>query len=104
MFTSPGIKNADKQELDDITSTPTEDYSFFVNDFKILRTLTPLISKRVCSTTGGTLEELRSKKDNMFWAFWICFSYLQYDILTRTLARILIAYWQLDRDVLYQIK
>ncbi|XP_069798438.1 collagen alpha-1(VII) chain-like [Narcine bancroftii] len=52
-----GIKNADKQELDDITSTPTEDYSFFVNDFKILRTLSPLISKRVCSTTGGTLKE-----------------------------------------------
>ncbi|XP_032892887.1 collagen alpha-1(VII) chain isoform X3 [Amblyraja radiata] len=57
-----GIKNADKQELDDITSTPTEDYSFFVNDFKILRTLTPLISKRVCSTTGGTLEELRTSQ------------------------------------------
>ncbi|XP_051873525.1 collagen alpha-1(VII) chain [Pristis pectinata] len=52
-----GIKNADKQELDEITSTPTEDYSYFVNDFKILRTLSPLISKRVCSTTGGTLEE-----------------------------------------------
>ncbi|XP_043564554.1 collagen alpha-1(VII) chain-like [Chiloscyllium plagiosum] len=51
-----GIKNADKKELDDITSTPAKEYSFFVNDFKILRTLTPLISRRVCSITGGTLD------------------------------------------------
>ncbi|XP_067908450.1 collagen alpha-1(VII) chain-like [Heterodontus francisci] len=51
-----GIKNADKKELDDITSTPAKEYSFFVNDFKILRTLTPLISRRVCSITGGALD------------------------------------------------
>ncbi|XP_041047042.1 collagen alpha-1(VII) chain-like [Carcharodon carcharias] len=51
-----GIKNADKKELDDITSTPAKEYSFFVNDFKILRTLTPLISRRVCTITGGALD------------------------------------------------
>ncbi|XP_078066306.1 collagen alpha-1(VII) chain-like [Mustelus asterias] len=51
-----GIKNADKKELDDITSTPAKEYSFFVNDFKILRTLTPLVSRRVCSITGGALD------------------------------------------------
>ncbi|KAK1332718.1 hypothetical protein QTO34_007401 [Cnephaeus nilssonii] len=32
---------------------PTSDFFFFVNDFSILRTLLPLVSRRVCTTAGG---------------------------------------------------
>ncbi|XP_052577398.1 collagen alpha-1(VII) chain [Peromyscus californicus insignis] len=48
-----GIKNADPEELKRIASQPTSDFFFFVNDFSILRTLLPLISRRVCTTAGG---------------------------------------------------
>ncbi|XP_062977415.1 collagen alpha-1(VII) chain [Elgaria multicarinata webbii] len=51
-----GIKNADRKEIDRVASTPTEDYSFYVNDFKILSTLLPLMSRKVCSSTGGILQ------------------------------------------------
>ncbi|XP_056384102.1 collagen alpha-1(VII) chain [Hyla sarda] len=48
-----GIKNADSRELTRVASTPTDDYFFYVNDFKILGTLLPLVSRKVCITTGG---------------------------------------------------
>ncbi|XP_048190837.1 LOW QUALITY PROTEIN: collagen alpha-1(VII) chain [Perognathus longimembris pacificus] len=48
-----GIKNADQEELKQVASQPTNDFFFFVNDFSILRTLLPLISRRVCTTAGG---------------------------------------------------
>ncbi|MEJ1285828.1 collagen type VII alpha 1 [Cricetulus griseus] len=48
-----GIKNADPEELKRVASQPTSDFFFFVNDFSILRTLLPLISRRVCTTAGG---------------------------------------------------
>lgn len=48
-----GIKNADPEELKRIASQPTSDFFFFVNDFSILRTLLPLVSRRVCTTAGG---------------------------------------------------
>ncbi|XP_077132643.1 collagen alpha-1(VII) chain isoform X1 [Ranitomeya variabilis] len=48
-----GIKNADSRELTRVASTPTEDYFFYVTDFKILGTLLPLVSRKVCITTGG---------------------------------------------------
>ncbi|KAL8212551.1 UNVERIFIED_CONTAM: hypothetical protein K2H54_050547 [Gekko kuhli] len=51
-----GIKNADTKELTKVASTPTDDYFFFVADFKILRTLLPLMSRRVCASTGGILQ------------------------------------------------
>ncbi|XP_078241389.1 collagen alpha-1(VII) chain isoform X4 [Pogona vitticeps] len=51
-----GIKNADRKELDRVASTPTEDYSFYVTDFKILASLLPLVSRKVCATTGGILQ------------------------------------------------
>ncbi|XP_062825428.1 collagen alpha-1(VII) chain [Anolis carolinensis] len=51
-----GIKNADRKEIDRVASTPTEDYSFYVNDFKILATLLPLVSRKVCASTGGILQ------------------------------------------------
>lgn len=50
---SPGIKNADPEELRRVASQPTSDFFFFVNDFSILRTLLPLVSRRVCTTAGG---------------------------------------------------
>lgn len=48
-----GIKHADFEELKRVASQPSSDFSFFVNDFGILRTLLPLISRRVCTTAGG---------------------------------------------------
>lgn len=36
-----------------MASQPTSDFFFFVNDFSILRTLLPLVSRRVCTTAGG---------------------------------------------------
>lgn len=36
-----------------MASQPTNDFFFFVNDFSILRTLLPLVSRRVCTTAGG---------------------------------------------------
>ncbi|XP_013918283.1 PREDICTED: collagen alpha-1(VII) chain, partial [Thamnophis sirtalis] len=53
-----GIKNADRKELDRVASTPTEDYSFYVNDFKILASLLPLVSQKVCASTGGILQTI----------------------------------------------
>lgn len=50
---TPGIKNADPDELKRVASQPTSDFFFFVNDFSILRTLLPLVSRRVCTTAGG---------------------------------------------------
>ncbi|XP_021542616.1 collagen alpha-1(VII) chain [Neomonachus schauinslandi] len=48
-----GIKNADPEELKRVASQPSSDFFFFVNDFSILRTLLPLVSRRVCTTAGG---------------------------------------------------
>uniref|UniRef100_A0A8I4A3K6 Collagen alpha-1(VII) chain n=1 Tax=Callithrix jacchus TaxID=9483 RepID=A0A8I4A3K6_CALJA len=48
-----GIKNADPEELKRVASQPTNDFFFFVNDFSILRTLLPIVSRRVCTTAGG---------------------------------------------------
>lgn len=55
-----GIKNADPEELKRVASQPTNDFFFFVNDFSILRTLLPLISRRVCTTAGGVPVTLPS--------------------------------------------
>lgn len=48
-----GIKSADKNELAQISSQPSRDFTSFVGDFKLLNTLLPLVSPRVCSTAGG---------------------------------------------------
>lgn len=56
-----GIKNADPEELKRVASQPTGDFFFFVNDFSILRTLLPLISRRVCTTAGGVPVTLPCK-------------------------------------------
>ncbi|MBN3274147.1 CO7A1 protein, partial [Polyodon spathula] len=48
-----GIKNADQRELNQVASRPSSEFSFYINDFKILRTLLPLVTPRVCSSTGG---------------------------------------------------
>ncbi|XP_058844205.1 collagen alpha-1(VII) chain-like isoform X2 [Acipenser ruthenus] len=48
-----GIKNADQRELNQVASRPSSDFSFYINDFKILRTLLPLVAPRVCSSAGG---------------------------------------------------
>lgn len=61
MDVTSGIKNADPEELRRVASQPTSDFFFFVNDFSILRTLLPLISRRVCTTAGGVPVALPCK-------------------------------------------
>ncbi|XP_039971818.1 collagen alpha-1(VII) chain isoform X2 [Xiphias gladius] len=48
-----GIKSADRNELAQISSQPSSDFTSFVGDFKLLNTLLPLVSPRVCSKAGG---------------------------------------------------
>lgn len=48
-----GVKSADPSELAKISSQPSRDFSSFVGDFKVLNTLLPLVSPRVCSKAGG---------------------------------------------------
>ncbi|KAF4799411.1 hypothetical protein TURU_054803 [Turdus rufiventris] len=53
-----GIKNADHKELIRVASMPTEAFFFYVGDFKLLDTLVPLMTRRVCTSVGGTLRLL----------------------------------------------
>lgn len=48
-----GIKSADRNELAQVSSKPSSDFTSFVGDFKLLNTLLPLVSPRVCSAAGG---------------------------------------------------
>lgn len=48
-----GIKSADRNELAQISSQPSSDFTFFVGDFKLLNTLLPLVNSQVCSKAGG---------------------------------------------------
>lgn len=54
----PGIKNADHKELIRVASMPTDAFFFYVGDFKLLGTLVPLMTRRVCTSVGGTLRLL----------------------------------------------
>lgn len=53
-----GIKNADHKELIRVASMPTDAFFFYVGDFKLLGTLVPLMTRRVCTSAGGTLRLL----------------------------------------------
>ncbi|KAJ7406919.1 hypothetical protein WISP_130785 [Willisornis vidua] len=53
-----GVKNADHKELIRVASTPSEAFFFYVGDFKLLGTLVPLVTRRVCTSVGGTLRPL----------------------------------------------
>ncbi|XP_059186339.1 collagen alpha-1(VII) chain [Centropristis striata] len=48
-----GIKSADRNELSQISSQPSSDFTSFVGDFKLLNTLLPLVTPQVCSKAGG---------------------------------------------------
>ncbi|KAK5612077.1 hypothetical protein CRENBAI_000744 [Crenichthys baileyi] len=48
-----GIKSADRNELAQVSSKPSSDFTSFVGDFKLLNTLLPLVSPQVCSAAGG---------------------------------------------------
>lgn len=63
-----GVKSADTSELAKISSQPSGDFSSFVGDFKVLNTLLPLVSPRVCSKAGGVYaSDGRSKvKSHLF--------------------------------------
>ena len=41
-----------------MASMPTEAFFFYVGDFKLLGTLVPLMTRRVCTSVGGTLRLL----------------------------------------------
>uniref|UniRef100_A0A3P9NZX5 Collagen type VII alpha 1 chain n=1 Tax=Poecilia reticulata TaxID=8081 RepID=A0A3P9NZX5_POERE len=47
------IKSADRNELAQVSSKPSSDFTSFVGDFKLLNTLLPLVSPGVCSAAGG---------------------------------------------------
>ncbi|NWH76187.1 CO7A1 protein, partial [Piaya cayana] len=53
-----GIKNADHKELIRVASVPTDAFFFYVGDFKLLGTLVPLMTRRVCTSVGGSLRLL----------------------------------------------
>ncbi|RMC00145.1 hypothetical protein DUI87_23556 [Hirundo rustica rustica] len=53
-----GIKNADHKELIRVASMPTDAFFFYIGDFKLLDTLVPLMTHRVCTSAGGTLRLL----------------------------------------------
>ncbi|XP_051483825.1 collagen alpha-1(VII) chain [Apus apus] len=55
---SVGVKNADHKELIRVASMPTDAFFFYVGDFKLLGTLVPLMTRRVCTSVGGTLRPL----------------------------------------------
>lgn len=63
-----GVKSADRIELAKIASQPSQDFSSFVGDFKVLNTLLPLVSPRVCFKAGGVYaSDGRSKvKSQLF--------------------------------------
>uniref|UniRef100_S4R570 Uncharacterized protein n=1 Tax=Petromyzon marinus TaxID=7757 RepID=S4R570_PETMA len=48
-----GIKNADKGELDIISSQPSEQHSLYIDEFKLLRSVLPRITRRVCHVLAG---------------------------------------------------
>ncbi|XP_055077830.1 collagen alpha-1(VII) chain [Periophthalmus magnuspinnatus] len=48
-----GIKSADRNELALVSSEPSADFTSFVGEFKLLSTLLPIVSPRVCSRAGG---------------------------------------------------
>ena len=41
-----------------VASMPTDAFFFYVGDFKLLGTLVPLMTRRVCTNVGGTLRLL----------------------------------------------
>ncbi|XP_061864653.1 collagen alpha-1(VII) chain [Colius striatus] len=51
-----GVKNADRKELIQVASMPTDAFFSYVGDFKLLGTLVPLMTRRVCTSVGGTLH------------------------------------------------
>ncbi|XP_062854213.1 collagen alpha-1(VII) chain [Trichomycterus rosablanca] len=49
-----GIKSADQKELNLISSPPDSEFTSFIGNFRALSTLLPLLSPRVCRSSGGT--------------------------------------------------
>uniref|UniRef100_A0AAV2M423 Collagen alpha-1(VII) chain-like n=1 Tax=Knipowitschia caucasica TaxID=637954 RepID=A0AAV2M423_KNICA len=48
-----GVKSADRNELAQISSEPSADFTSFVGEFKLLNSLLPIVGPRVCSKAGG---------------------------------------------------
>lgn len=49
-----GIKSADPNELNLIASPPQSEFTSQIGNFKALSSLLPLVSPRVCTTSGGS--------------------------------------------------
>lgn len=59
-----GIKSADANELKLIASPPQSEFTSQIGSFKALSSLLPLVSPRVCTTSGGSYSnDGRSKTD-----------------------------------------
>ncbi|KAK2889366.1 hypothetical protein Q8A67_014741 [Cirrhinus molitorella] len=55
-----GIKSADPAELNLIASPPQSEFTSQIGNFKALSSLLPLVSRRVCTTCGGTYSSEES--------------------------------------------
>uniref|UniRef100_A0A3B5MQU2 Collagen, type VII, alpha 1 n=1 Tax=Xiphophorus couchianus TaxID=32473 RepID=A0A3B5MQU2_9TELE len=62
------IKSADRNELAQVSSKPSSDFTSFVGDFKLLNTLLPLVSPRVCSAAGGVYAAFSGPSNLQFTA------------------------------------
>ena len=80
LFCLSGVKSADRNELAQISSQPSSDFTSFVGDFKLLNTLLPLVSPRVCSKAGGVYAS-----DGM-WEYLQC-TEIHTDIITSQTAK-----------------
>ncbi|KAG9277174.1 collagen alpha-1(VII) chain isoform X1 [Astyanax mexicanus] len=49
-----GIKSADQNELNLIASSPQNEYTSYIGNFRALSALLPLVNPRVCSASGGS--------------------------------------------------
>nr|XP_033814724.1 collagen alpha-1(VII) chain-like [Geotrypetes seraphini] len=58
-----GIKNADKKELKAIVSDPYGEHILYVEDFKLLSTLIPKISRRICFTASEPPRPIKETVD-----------------------------------------
>lgn len=53
-FSVLGIKSADQGELNTIASPPQSEFTSFIGNFRALSSLQPLVTPRVCATSGGS--------------------------------------------------
>lgn len=58
-FLCLGIKDADKQELKTIASEPTAEHVVYVDDFHLLHSVAPKLSRRLCFTASEPPQPIK---------------------------------------------